>query len=141
MKKRFTYVIGALAVTAQIFWLAACATQTGNVADTDVGPALLTAGFKVRPATITEQREHLRTLPDSRFTMVKEGGDTYYLYADKKTGRLYVGNRYAYRAYINNIKNQELRKQGAFVYEVDPSDKANNRTIVIWHGWAPFHEW
>ena len=137
---RLKNLIGTFGAEALILCLAACATQTSNVANTDVGEVLLTAGFKVKPATTVEQRNHLRTLPDNQFVTVKEGGNTYYLYADKKQGRLYVGDHWAYQAYINNIKNNQLRKQGAFVIE-DPSNKADNRTIVIWHGWSPFREW
>jgi hypothetical protein len=138
---QFKNLIGAFAAAALVLWLAACATETSNVADTDVGGALLMAGFKVKTSTMAEQRNHLRTLPDNRFAMVKEDGTTYYLYADKRQGRLYVGDQWAYRAYINNVKNNQLRKQGAVVFEVDPSNRADNRTVVVWHGWSPFHEW
>src|SRR5689334_9642134 len=140
-KQQFRNVARALGVAALIFGLVACATHTGDVADNPIGPALLAAGFRVRPATIPEQRNHINTLPDDRFTMVKENGNPYYLYADKKNGKLYVGNRFAYQAYINNVKNNELRKQGAFVWEVNPADRALNRTIVVWHGWGPFETW
>ena len=139
--QQFRNLTGAFAVAALIFGLVACATQTGNVADTTIGPALLAAGFKVRPATFPEQRSHINTLPGNRFTMVEENGDPYYLYADKENGKSFVGNRFAYQAYINNVKNNELRKQGAFVWEVNPADRALNRTIVVWHGWGPFEEW
>lgn len=140
--QQFRNLSGAFAVVALIFGLVACSTQTSNVADNTMEPALLAAGFKVRPATIPEQRSHINTLPDNRFTMVKENGDPYYLYADKKNGKLFVGNRFAYQAYINNIKNNELRRQGAFVWEVNPADRALNRTIiVVWHDWWPFEEW
>ena len=139
MKNQST--IGILAVAAAIACLNGCATQTSGVADTSLAPALLAAGFKVKPATTSEQRSDLRTLPDDRFKMVNENGEPYYLYADKTDEKLFVGNRFAYQAYINNIKNNELRRQGAFVYEVNPSDRALNRTIVVWHGWTPFAEW
>ncbi len=139
--QQFRNLAGAFGVASLIFGLVACATQTGDVADNTIGPALLAAGFKVRPATIPEQRNHINTLPDDRFTMVKENGNPYYLYAEKKNGKLYVGNRFAYQAYINNVKNNELRKQGAFVWEVNPADRALNRTIVVWHGWGPFETW
>jgi hypothetical protein len=141
MKKQFKNLIATCAATAAILWLAACATQTGNVADTSMEGALLSAGFKVKAATTAEQRNHLRTLPDNRFALVKEDGNTYYLYADKREGRLFAGDQWAYRAYINNVKNNRLREQGAFVFEVDPSNRADNRTVVIWHGWSPFYEW
>ena len=141
MKNQFKNAIGIFAVAAAIVCLSGCVTQTSDVAHTNLGPALLAAGFRVRPATTSEQRNHLMSLPDNRFKMVKENGRPYYLYADKKHERLFVGNRFAYQAYINNVENNQLRKQGAFVWEVNPSDRALNRTIVIWHGWTPFSEW
>ena len=134
-------LIGAFAAAAVMLWLGACATQTSNVADTSMESALLTAHFKVKTATTAEQRNHLRTLPDNRFTMVKQGSETYYLYADKKDGRLYAGDHWAYLAFVNNEKNNRLRQQGAFVFETDPSNRADNRTVVIWHGWSPFQQW
>jgi hypothetical protein len=139
MKNQFRNTV--LSLVGATVCLSGCATQTSGVADTASEQALLIAGFKVKPATTAEQRNHLRTLPDNRFKMLKESGETYYLYADKKDEKLFVGNHYAYQAYINNVKNNDLRKQGAFVWEVDPSDRALNRTIVIWHGWSPFGEW
>jgi hypothetical protein len=141
MKNELKKTIGILAVAAAIVSLSGCATQTSGVADTGLQPALLAAGFKVKPATTSEQRSHLLTLPDNRFKMVNENGEPYYLYADKTHEKLFVGNRFAYQAYINNVKNNQLREQGAFVYEVDPSDRARNRTIIVWHGWTPFAEW
>jgi hypothetical protein len=139
--QQFKNIIGAFAFAALIFWLPACATQTSNVADTGMGQALLVAGFKVRPATTAGQHNQLRALPDNRFTIVKQDGEIYYLYADKSQGRLYAGDHWAYRAFINNEKNNELRQRGAFVFERDPSNRADNRTVVIWHGWSPFQQW
>ena len=141
MQNQFKDTIGIFAVAGAIVCLSGCATQTSSVADTSLQGPLLAAGFKIQPATTPEQRNHLSTLPDNRFKMVKENGEPYYLYADKKNEKLFVGNRFAYQAYINNVKNNQLREQGAFVYEVNPSDRALNRTIVIWHGWSPFAEW
>ena len=124
--------IGIFAVAGAIVCLSGCATQTSDVANTNLGPALLAANFKVKPATTSEQRNLLRTLSDNRFKMVNENGEPYYLYADKRHEKLFVGNRFAYLAYINNVKNNQLREQGAFVWEVNPSDRALNRTIVVW---------
>jgi hypothetical protein len=124
--------IGIFAVAGAIVCLSGCATQTSGVANKNLGPALLAAGFKVRPATTSEQRNHPSTLPDNRFKLVNENGEPYYIYADRKQEKLFVGNRFAYLAYINNVKNNQLREQGAFVWEVNPSDRALNRTIVVW---------
>jgi hypothetical protein len=139
--QQFKNLIGAFAAVAVMLWLGACATQTSNVADTSMEQALLAAHFKVKTATTVEQRNHLRGLPDNRFAVVKEGGETYYLYADKKDGRLYAGDHWAYQAFVNDKKNNRLRKEGAFVFETDPSNRADNRTVVIWHDWSPFQQW
>jgi hypothetical protein len=137
----FRKLIGTFAAAAFTLGLTVCATQTSNAADTNTERALLSAGFKARPATTAEQRHHLRAMPEDRFTVVKQGGETYYLYVDKREGRLYAGNHWAYRAFINNEKNNELRRQGALVFEKDPSNRADNRTVVIWHDWSPFQQW
>jgi hypothetical protein len=139
--QQFKNLMCALAAAAVTLWLGACATQTSNVADTSMERALLAAHFKVQTATTVEQRNHLRSLPDDRFAVVKEGGETYYLYADKKDGRLYAGDHWAYQAFVNDKKNNRLRKEGAFVFETDPSNRADNRTVVVWHDWSPFQQW
>ena len=136
----FKKLIGPFAVTALGLALIVCATQSKG-ADRNMEGALLAAHFKVQPATTAEQRHQLRTLPDNRFTMVKQGGKSYYLYPDKSQGRLYAGDRWAYLAFVNNEKNNRLRQAGAFVYEKDPSNRAINKTVVVWHGWSPFPEW
>ena len=139
MKNQFRNTIGIFAVAGAIVCLSGFATQASGVPD--LAPALLAAGFKVRPATTAEQRTHLGTSPDNPFKIVNEDGEPYYLYVDTKHERLFVGNRFAYLAYINNIKNNQLREQGAFVYEVNPSDRALNCTIVIWYGPMPIAAW
>ena len=72
---------------------------------------------------------------------MKQNGETYYLFPDKKDGRLFAGDHWAYLAFINNEKNNRLRKEGAFVFEKDPSNRADNRTVVVWHDWSPFQQW
>jgi len=140
-QQQFRNVISAgLALTLGL-WLSACATQMSDVAYTDVGAALSTAGFKARPAVTVQQRSELNSLPEHQFTEVKQGGETYYLYPDKAQGRVYAGNHYAYRAFVNNEKNNRLRQQGALVFEQDPSNRTDNRTVVTWHGWSPFQQW
>jgi hypothetical protein len=139
--QQFKNAIGTFAAAALILWLTTCATQTSNAADTSMEEALLSSGFKVKTAATAEQRNQLRTLPDNRFEMVKQGDATYYLYADKREGRLFAGDKWAYRAYVGYVKNHRLREQGAFVFTVDPSNKANNKTIVVWRGWEPFPQW
>jgi hypothetical protein len=134
-------LIGAFAVVTVMLWLPGCATQTTAVADNSMGGALLAAHFKVKPAVTPAQQHQLQALPDHRFTVVKQGSETYYLFPDKSAGRLYAGDHWAYLAFINNEKNNRLRRAGAFVFETDPSNRADNRTVVVWHGWSPFQQW
>jgi hypothetical protein len=118
-----------------------CATASNTAADTQNGKVLLSYGFKAKPATTAAQRAQLRSMPDNQFTVVKQDGRTYYLYPDKKDGRLYAGDDYAYRAYQGYLKNKNLREKGVFVWEVNPSDKSSNKTIQVWHDWSPFDQW
>jgi hypothetical protein len=138
---QFKQLFATLAAAVLILFAPGCATQGNDVADTEVERALLNSGFKVRDARTAEQREHFRRMPDNQFTMVKQPENTYYLYPDKRDNRLYVGDQWAYRAYQGYVKNKHLRAQGVFVWEVNPSDRANNRTVEVWNGWAPFGEW
>jgi hypothetical protein len=138
--QQFKHLIGGCAVAALMLWLPACATQTSNVADAGMESALRTAHFKATTATTAAQRHQLNALPDHQFTMVRQNGDTYYLYPDKVHGRVFAGDHWAYRAFIGNEKNNRLRRQGAFVVD-DPSNRADNRTVVVWHDWSPFQQW
>jgi hypothetical protein len=145
--QQLTRIIGGLAVTALVAWLPACVTHSSNMAgggdtaDTEMERALVSSGFKVKTATTDGQRNHIRRLPDTQLEVVEQNGKKFYLYADKREDRLYVGDEWAYRAYRGYLKNQDLRKKGVFVWEVHPGDKANNKTVEVWHGWTPFPEW
>jgi hypothetical protein len=133
--KRLTATLFAAAVATLI---SACATETGAVVTSGPGPALLAAGFKVRASTTPAQRERLRTMPDDTFTVVRQGGETYYLYPDKGSGQLYAGDVHAYREYRRNVEMQRLREEGAFVIDAKPR---GHPVITVWHGWSPFREW
>lgn len=117
------------------------AVASNGSADTQTEQALVTSGFKVQRADTPAKRAQLRSMPDNQFTTVKQNGNTYYLFADKKDARLYAGDQYAYRAYQGFIKNKNLRERGIFVWEVNPSDRSSNRTIQVWHDWTPFDQW
>ena len=75
------------------------------------------------------------------FTVLNQNGNTYYLFADKATNRLYVGDQWAYRAYQGYVRNRHLREKGVFVYELRPGDRPNNKTVDIYHDWTPFDQW
>jgi len=139
--KKHDHLIGKLAVAALMLLLPVSGSQAKPDADTEMERALVTSGFKVKTATMSEQRNHVARLPDGEFQAVERGGHTYYLYADKRDNRLYVGDEHAYRAYKGYLHNKKLRQQGVFVWEVRPADRANNKTVEVWHGWTPFPEW
>ena len=142
MKKyQVRHFIGALAVTALIVLLPVPVTKGSGMVNTEMEQALLTSGFKARTARTEAQRAQLRGLPADRITVVKQDGKTYYLYPDKREQRLFAGDQWAYQAYKGYLKNKHLRKQGAFVWELNPTDKGNNRTVQEWHGWTPFPAW
>ena len=134
-------LIGAVAVAALSLFFPACATETGNVAGggaDEMERALLASGFKVRTASTTIQQRNMASMPDRQFEVVRQDGNDYYVYASKRSNRLFVGDHWAYRAYQGYVRNSELRKQGVFVYETHPGDRANNRTVDTYNGYPPF---
>jgi hypothetical protein len=139
--KRFHPVLG-LATAALIgFGLGGATRSNAAVADTEQEQVLLSSGFRAKPAHTAAQREQIRALPDNQFTMVKQNGNTYYLYPDKKENRLYSGDQYAYRAYERYFKDKHLREQGVFVFPLKPENKSDPRNIQVWRGWDPFPAW
>ena len=120
---------------------AGAAQSNAAVADTQMGRALLNSGFKVKAADTGARRAQMRRLPDNQFTMVKQDGKIYYLYADKKDNRLYAGDQYAYRAYEKFVRDNQLRAQGVFVRPLRFDNKSDNKTIEVWQGWEPFPAW
>lgn len=139
--QQFRGVVTAIGVAALTLLLSACATETASVAaggGDEMERALLAAGFKVRPAATAVQQRHMSSMPDHQFELIKQGGNDYYVYASKRSNRLFVGDHWAYRAYQGYVRNNELRSQGVFVYEVHPGDPANNQTVDIYHGYPPF---
>jgi hypothetical protein len=139
--KSFTSLAG-FGVAGLLALLPACATQnSATMADNDMERTLIASGFKVRAANGGMQRGQLASVPDDRFTRVKQDGQTYYVYVDKREGRVYAGDEWAYRAYMGKIRNADLRRQGVFVWEVRPGDPANNKTVDVWNGYPPFREW
>jgi hypothetical protein len=115
------------------------ARANDNPSDIDFEKALIISGFKTRHATTAEQRAQIRRLPATEFQEVKQDGTTYYVYASRRDNRLYVGDHWALEAYQGFVRNRELRKQGVFVFEIRPADRANNKTIDTWY-YPPFRQ-
>ena len=138
--QRFCYPILGLATVALI-GVGGTIQSIAAVADTEQEQVLLSSGFKVKPANTGAQRAQIREMPGNQFTMVKQDGKIYYLYADKRDNRLYAGDEYAYRAYERHFKDKQLRAQGVFVYPLRPENKSDPKNIKVWHGWDPFPAW
>jgi hypothetical protein len=138
MKQRklrwLTSIVPAIALTVLI---PACATQTGSVASSDIQTVLVQSGFKVKTATTTVQRQRLRSLPEHQFTVVKQNGENFYVWADKPNNRLYCGSVQAYRAYKEYRKAQREREEGAITWIEEP----RGVPVTVFYGWAPFREW
>lgn len=140
--ERFKYPALRLALLALIGFGVGGANQTKAAgADTEQEQVLLSSGFKVKSAKTAAQHAEVRGLPDNEFTVVKQNGNTYYLYPDKKDNRLYAGDQYAYRAYQQYFKDKQLRARGVFVQPTRLENKSDPRNIEIWHDWGPFPEW
>ena len=133
------WLISIVPVIALIVFIPACATQTGDVANSNVQACLDQAGFKVKTATTSPQRQHLKGLPEHEFTVVTQNDEKFYLWADKPNNRLYCGNEDAYRAYQKYAKVQRARENGAISWVEDPGGYAI--PVTVYHGWAPFRDW
>ena len=121
-----------------IVFVAACATQTSEVAESDVQAALVQAGFKAKPATTAGQQQHLQSRPEHQFVAVREKGKKSYP-GPTSQKRLYCGNQQAYRAYKANRTAQQAQANGAFTYIADPDGFAI--PVTVYHDWPPFGEW
>jgi hypothetical protein len=140
--ERFNYPVLFLALLALIGFGVGGANQTkAAAADTEQERVLLSSGFKVKSASTAGQRVEVRALPENEFTVVKQNGNTYYVYPDKKDNRLYAGDQYAYRAYQRYFKDKQLRARGVFVLPTHLENKSDPRNIQIWHDWGPFPAW
>ena len=140
--ERFNYPVLSVVLLTLIGFGVGGANQTkAAAADTEQEQALLYSGFKVKSASTARQRADVRALPGNEFTVVKQNGNTYYLYPDKKDNRLYAGDQYAYRAYQRYFKDKQLRALGVFVLPTHLENKSDPRNIQIWHDWGPFPAW
>src|SRR6266481_8584362 len=131
--ERFNYPVLSLALLALIGFGVGGVNQTkAAAADTEQEQVLLSSGFKVKSASTAGQRAEVRALPDNEFMVVKQNGNTYYLYSDKKDNRLYAGDQYAYRAYQRYAKDKQLRAEGVFVIPKRYENKSDPRNVEIW---------
>jgi hypothetical protein len=139
MTKQLSRIVSIIPIISVIIFFPACATQTNGVAKSDLSSALVQAGFKEKPATTPEQEQHLQSLPEHQFVVVRQHGQKFYLWADKPNKRLYSGNEQAYRAYKTNHKVAGATPEGGVTFIADP--RGNAIAVTTYHGWAPFSEW
>jgi len=138
-QQKFRWLISVFPVIALIVFIPACATQTGDVASSNVQASLDQAGFKVKTATTSQQQQNLVSLPEDQFTVVTQNDKKYYLWPDKRYNRLYCGNEDAYRDYQKYVKVQRARENGAISWVQDPGGYGIR--VTVYHGWAPFRDW
>ena len=131
----------AMAAALVLLFPGYAAADYRPITDQEMDAMLRESGFKVRQASTSAQRASLRGMHEGEFNVVSQNGNTYYTYVNKATGRLFVGDYQAYRAYQGYVRNRHLREIGVFVYPVHPGDRPNNKTVDIWHDWSPFDQW
>jgi hypothetical protein len=85
-------LITAVALLALAF---GCATRktTENL--------LASAGFKIVPASTTQQQSHLKTLPAYKISKLESEGKTWFIYPDPARQVLYIGDEAQYEGYKN----------------------------------------
>ena len=88
---------------------------------------LTASGFKQLPATNAVQERQLQALPPGRITLLKHRGQVYYVYPDRATKRLFVGQRAQYENFQNFLGDAE--------------DVADNRMVTVWQDWAIDPAW
>jgi hypothetical protein len=138
----FNYPVLSVVLLTLIGFGVGGANQTkAAAADTEQEQALLYSGFKVKSAITAPQRAQVRALSTNEFTVVKQNGNTYYLYPDKRDYRLYAGDQHAYRAYQRYVKDKQLRAEGVFVRPIRYENKSDPRNVEIWQQWDPFPAW
>src|SRR5262245_27445400 len=138
-QQKFRWLSSIYPVIALIVFIPACTTQTGDVANSNIQALLDQAGFKVKTATSSQQRQNLVSLPEDQFTVVTQNDEKFYLWPDKPNNRLYCGNEDAYRAYQKYVKVQRARENGAISWVEDPG--GYGMRVTVYHGWAPFRDW
>ena len=140
--ERFNYPVLSVVLLTLIGFGVGGANQTkAAAADTEQEQALLYSGFEVKSASTARQFAQVRALSTNEFTAVKQTGNTYYLYPDRKNNRLYAGDQYAYRAYQRYAKDKQLRAEGVFVIPKRYENKSDPRNVEIWQEWGPFPAW
>jgi len=98
-----------------------CATlETSNSRATE--QMLAAAGFQTKPADTPEKLAHLQTLPSGKILQRANGGEAYYVYADRDgCACLYVGSQPQYERYRELVRQQTAADEARLVSE-DASD-------------------
>jgi hypothetical protein len=128
-----TRLVGAAAVVLLLSLIAA----SNASADENTEQLLSSSGFKTKSATTAEQQRQLERLPEGKVSIVHQDGQTYYVYADRKSKQIYVGNKDQYKKFDGDLKRQP--DADAMVYKV-----YNKRGYPVevreFHGWGPLGE-
>ncbi len=117
MRNLRPWLIRTLTFLALALFLAGCATTTTSSSATGAQPdpverLLVKAGFKVVPADTPARLAVLEKMPSKNLVPHKRqrDGALRYVYADKDTKSLYVGDAAAYQNFINEAVMQRVEE-------------------------------
>jgi len=119
---RIANLFSMFGIVALVAFATGCSTtkQTENL--------LSAAGFKITPATTSDQKAHLKSLPAGKVTSVQRGGTTYFVFPDAARQVLYVGQQPQYQEY------QKLRLQNQMAE--DQLQAAELNATPGWNSWG-----
>ena len=134
MKSHVMFLV-ALVCTALVALPTGCATSKEKQAVQQRQEMLLTAGFKVIPATTPDQQQQIKTLPAGRVSAVRRKGQVYFVYPVHARNVLYVGKNAQYLVY------QQLTQKAQVQVLVHQEDQAIDRSLAS-PGWeASWGDW
>lgn len=111
--------------------LAGCAAiEAQRVADTE--QLLSAAGFTLKIADTPEKQAHLQSLTQHKIVPHTRDGKIYYVYADAKDNRLYVGDEDAYQRY------QKLAVEKEIAEDRIEAAQMNMDAAMDWGMWGPW---
>ncbi len=124
------YVV-LLAVTGILPALSGCASS--RVHNTE--SLLSSAGFHTVNPSTPEQQNCYGSLPPNKLERLDKDGKAVYVYADQKTGLLYVGNEQDYQQF------QQLALQQKIANEQMQAARMNQSAAMSWGAWGPGGMW
>ncbi len=111
--------------------LAGCAAMEARKVE-DTEQLLSAAGFSLKIADTPERQAHLQTLTQNKIVPHPRDGKVYYVYADAKNNRLYVGDEQAYERFQRLVVEQRIAD------EQEMAAETNLDAAMDWGMWGPW---